>query len=63
MTMTVQIMKYIREHSIVYELDFHIAEKINIDFVYLNFIVNRIQFILDSNATYIYIAKKLILAK
>ena len=49
--MTAQMMKYIWEHSVIYELDFDITENINIDFVYLNSIVNRTQFILNSYVT------------
>ena len=41
-TMTAQTMKYMQERSKIYKLNFDITENINIDFVYLNFIVNRI---------------------
>ena len=42
MAITSQTRKCMREHSTVYELIFNIIENINIDFVYLSSIVNRI---------------------
>ena len=57
--MIVKIIKYIKEHSAIFdvnmcnnnELDFDVANKNNIYFAYLNFTINCTQFILDFEAT------------
>ena len=70
-TIIVRSMKYIKEHSTIFntniyhnnKLHFNIVSENNTYFAYLNFIIICSQFILDSKANiYIYIAKKSILA-
>ena len=65
-TMIVKTMRYIKEHSAIFdvntcnnnELDFDVINKNNIFFAYLNFIVNCTQFILDFGGTTYICCKK-----